>query len=255
MMRISKMMLLLALTLMGIFAFQSCSDEEEEPIDLGYDYFPLQVGKYIVYDVDSTLYSNNGFGSEVIIYNNSIQVREEITDSFTDNEERTVYNIERSERKNETEEWRVKDVWTATIKNGQAERTEEGLRFVKLVFPVIKETKSWDGNKYLDDNIINPTGIDAFFIFKDWRYKYGEIGESLSVGSYNFDDVVTVYQADDENFLRLRHSYEQYAKGVGLVYREASILDTQCVSACVNETWESKAEEGFIVRQSIRDYN
>ncbi len=235
--------------------FQSCGDgTDTAPIEFGYDYFPLEIGKYIEYDVDSVIY-DIGAGNNVTIRNNSIQVREEITDSFPDNEGRLVYRIERFERADETQEWRVNDVWTAAVTNRQAERIEENLRFIKMVFPVSDNTNPWDGNKYIDENLVISVAGESIFIFKNWLYEYRTIGESLNVGGFPFDDVVTVYQADEENFIELRESYERYARGIGLVERQMRILDTQCIADCVGQPWEEKAEKGFIVRQTIRDYN
>jgi len=96
---------------------------------------------------------------------------------------------------------------------------------------------------------------ESIFIFKNWLYEYREIGVPLEVNGLNFDDVVTIYQADEKNFIELRESYERYARGVGLVERQMRILDTQCIAECEGQTWEEKAEKGFIVRQEIRDYN
>ena len=235
--------------------FQSCGDgTDTEPIEFGYDYFPLEIGKYIEYDVDSVIY-DIGAGNNVTVRNNSIQVREEVTDSFPDNEGRLVYRIERFERKDETEEWRVNDVWTAAVTDRQAERIEENLRFIKMVFPVSDNTNPWDGNKYIDDNLVISVAGESIFIFKNWLYEYREIGIPFEVNGLNFDDVVRVYQADEKNFIELRESWEYYARGVGLVERQMRILDTQCIADCVGQTWEEKAEKGFIVRQKIRDYN
>lgn len=247
--------LLIPFLIIGAVLFQSCGDgTEADPIEFGYDYFPLEIGKYVEYDVDSVIYDISA-GNNVVKRENSIQVREEVTDSFPDNEGRLVYRIERFERKNETEEWRVNDVWTAAVTDRQAERIEENLRFIKMVFPVSNNTNPWDGNKYIDENLVISVAGESVFIFKNWLYEYREIGVPLEVNGLNFDDVVEVYQAADSNFIEMRLSYEQYARGIGLVKREMKILDTQCIADCVGQTWEEKAEKGFIVRQKIRDYN
>jgi len=208
----------------------------------------------MIYDVDSTIYDIVG-GNNVSVTVNSIQVKEEVTDSFPDNEGRTVFRIERFERNDESEEWRIKDVWTAAITERQAERTEENLRFIKLIFPVSENTNPWDGNRYIDENTVISVAGESIIIFKNWLYEYHEIGGSLNVGPFTFDDVVTVYQANEKNLIELRRSFEQYAKGVGLVNRKIEILDTQCIDPCSTQTWAEKAEKGFIVEQTIREYN
>jgi hypothetical protein len=67
--------------------------------------------------------------------------------------------------------------------------------------------------------------------------------------------VVTVQNADSENLIELRLAHEKYARGVGLVYRELWILDTQCIEDCIGMTWEQKAEKGFILKQTLIDHN
>jgi len=246
---------LIPFLIIGTVFFQSCGDgTEADPIEFGYDYFPLEIGKYIEYDVDSIIYDVSA-GNNTIVRENSIQVREEVTDSFPDNEGRLVYRIERFERKDETEEWRVNDVWTAAVTDRQAERVEENLRFIKMVFPVSGNTNPWNGNKFIDENLVISVAGESIFVFKNWLYEYREIGESLNIGDFVFDDVVTIFQADEENFIELRRSFEQYQRGVGLVKRELFILDTQCIVDCAGLPWEEKAEKGFIVRQTIRDFN
>lgn len=251
---------LIPFLIIGVALFQSCGedDKEPDPIDFGYDYFPLEIGKYIEYDVDSTIYYNGILGSgDAEVRNNSIQVREEVTDSFTDNEGNTVYRIKRFERANETEAWALNDNWTAAIMDEQAERTEAyDLRFIKMTFPVSDDTSPWNGNEYIDENIIVSVGGENISIFKHWlQYEYREIGESLNIGGFDFDDVVTIFQANENNFIEIRRSYEQYARGVGLVKREMFILDTECLEDCVGQTWEEKAEQGFTISQTVRDYN
>jgi len=238
----------------GIVLLQSCKEENEVPIEFGYDYFPLEIGKYIEYDVDSIIYDLVA-GNNSISRSNSIQIREEVIDSFPDNEGRTVYRIERFERENETEEWQVSDVWAAVITDRQAERIEENLRFIKMIFPVSNNTNPWNGNKFIDENLVISVEGESVFVFKNWIYQYGEIGIPLEVNGLNFDDVVEIYQAADSNFIELRSSFEQYARGVGLVKREVRILDTQCIDDCAGDLWEEKAEKGFIMRQTVTDFN
>jgi hypothetical protein len=67
--------------------------------------------------------------------------------------------------------------------------------------------------------------------------------------------VLTVREADSENLIELRRSRVKYAKGIGLVYRELWVLDTQCIEQCDGKPWEEKAEKGFILSQTITAHN
>jgi len=62
------------------------------------DYFPLQVGKYITYNLDSTVYINFGQKDTVVKY----QVKDSIDAQITDNIGRPAYCIERYIRKDAT---------------------------------------------------------------------------------------------------------------------------------------------------------
>ncbi|MBK9490095.1 MAG: hypothetical protein IPO07_15970 [Haliscomenobacter sp.] len=45
----------------------------------------------------------------------------------------------------------------------------------------------------------------------------------------------------------MRRGTERYAADVGLVYRELSVLNTQCLM-CQGQAWEKKAQSGFILK-------
>ena len=65
------------------------------------DYFPLQVGKYITYNLDSTVYINFGQKDTVIKY----QVKDSIETHITDNLGRQAYRIVRYIRKDASQAW------------------------------------------------------------------------------------------------------------------------------------------------------
>ncbi len=225
----------------------------EDNIDFGYDYFPQEVGKYISYEVDSIIYDQ--ISNFTIIDTNSLQVTERFVEEFDDNSGETTYRIERYERKNAGQAWQIKDVWTSKRTNTKAERIEENLRFVKMIFPASVETNPWNGNAFLDETTIIPIAGESVVIFKNWLYEYVEKDEPYSINGFDFDSTMTVLQANEENLIELRYSEEVYAKNVGLIFKEMKILDTQCISDCAGQTWEQKAEKGFIVRMKVFDHN
>lgn len=238
-------------------SFLACTENtkvEEITIDYGYDYFPLQKGKYIDYRMDSVVYDfvNNNFTA----IESSYYTREMLTDTFTDNEGRLSFKIERFERQSQNEPWQVKNVWYATKSKGQAERVEDNYRFVKLAFPV-RRGLAWQGASYINEEEIVTIAGETLQMFKGWSSEIITIDTNkiVQIGSLSFNNVLTVRHADDENAIEKRFVSEKYAKGVGMVYREAHILDTQCGLACDGETWEEKAEKGFILKQTIIGYN
>ncbi|MEO1435124.1 MAG: hypothetical protein AAFV80_06265 [Bacteroidota bacterium] len=244
------------LLVFGCFVFwiTSCSEETVTlDFDYGYDYFPQEVGKFIIYQVDSIIYDQQPQGT--VIDTNSIQVREEFVESFIDNSGATIYRIERSERRDANSPWVVRDVWSSSQNETQAIRTEENLRFIKMIYPALESTDPWDGNAFIDNNTIISVAGESITIFKNWLYQYEAAGIPFTVSGVPFDSTLNVIQANEENLIELRYSKEVYAKDIGMVYREMMILDTQCIAACEGLSWEQKAEKGFILKQRIIDTN
>jgi hypothetical protein len=241
----------------GLLFIISCEKTTENlSIDYGYDYYPVGIGKYIIYDVDSITYDPSG--NNTIIDTTSYQAKEEIIDTTSDNEGRTVYIIHYSTRNQPNEAWQFKNVYTTVMTSQWVERTEENLRFVKLIFPQ-KINDTWDGNRYfVAENILVTVRGETLELFKNWNSAVIDKGSSMTISAFTFDDVLTVRHADDENLIEKRLVEEKYAKTVGLVEKTVLILDTQCggnLSNCTELTWEEKAEKGFILKMTVNNYN
>ena len=99
-------------------------------------------------------------------------------------------------------------------------------------------------------------------VFSDWDYTFSEMGLSVQQADLSFDEVITVQQADSDSATEYRFAKEQYAPGVGLIYREWFIADSQCNYCCGGVTspscqstiWEERAEEGFILKQTLLSF-
>ncbi|MEL6945639.1 MAG: hypothetical protein AAFO82_23530, partial [Bacteroidota bacterium] len=161
--------------------------------------------------------------------------------------------IERSERKDENEEWTIKDVYSTYLTEEQAVRTEENLTFIKMIFPVSRG-KNWEGLGFSKDKRVIIAG-ESIEMFKNWESIITQVKEPMLLGSFAFDDVMTIEVARDTNAIELRSGFEKYAKGIGLVYRELSILNTQNVVIEEDILWGDKAQEGFILYQRLIDHN
>ena len=188
--------------------FITCRKDQSTKIDMGYNYFPVDVGRWVIYDVDSIIHNN--FTSTIDTFH--FQIKEIIAGMFVDNEGRNTLRLERWKKENDTIDWRLQDVWYENLLDTKAEKVEENIRYIKLVFPV-KEGKSWDGNAY------NTLGT--------WNYTYTDVDVPLIINNNTFDSTLTVLQLDNPLLISYEHSEEQYARGVGMIYKQYTFLDYQ----------------------------
>lgn len=255
--------LFFSIGLMVFIAGICCNCDSSEPenfeVDFGYEYFPLDVGIFRIYEVDSIIYDPAINGTRVD--SSTTLIRDLIAEALTDETGQMQFRVERSERKSEAEPWRNTKTFTLAREERRALWTEDNLRFVKMPFP-LKTGARWNGNAFFDPLVIIPVAGESIQMFKDWESEVIGIGESAQVGDLSFSDVTTIRLADSQNLIELRQATERYARDVGLIYREYSILDTQCevccrgdFGACGELPWEEKAEKGFIMRQRLIEFN
>ncbi len=188
--------------------FFSCEKEEEMAIpNVGHSYAGLQVGKYVVYDVDSTFY-NIPFGVDST-YN--FQIKEVITSKYTDGEGEDAYQLIRYKKQIDSTAWVLQDVWNCKISGNNFEQVEENIRFRKMIFPV-KANKTWNGN--------------SMNTIESWDYEYTSVHQSGSIGGVALDSVTTVLQFDDGAILTQDIYYEErYAAKIGMVYKKVVDLE------------------------------
>lgn len=201
--------------LIAVIVVFSCKKKKEaEKPDLGEAYYPPTIGKYVIYDVDSTVYDEFTFKGK----NSKYQIKEKITEEYTDSQGRPALKLIRYIKKFDSiipysaMPWTIKDVWQVNITNKNVEIVEENIRFVKLIFPV-KESSTWDGNS------TNTMG--------QWDYTYAYVDNKESINGNSFDKVTQVTQKNFPTLISREYYIEKYAKDVGLVYREIIDIDFQ----------------------------
>ncbi len=200
-------LLLLAL---GSLVLGSCSkDEDPAYIDLGYSYFPTDVGTWAEYTVDSLSVRRQPGDTDTVAI--SYVLREALVENITDAQGRPAQRVIRYTKDNNGS-WLPKDVWSQTRDNERAERTEENQRRLKLLFPP-KSTYEWN---------TNVTNNNAEF-----ELEYQEIDQPWSVNGMTFDSTVLVVSTYPNNPFFIKIYKERYAKHVGLVYREVDSSQTQ----------------------------
>ena len=217
----------------------SCSKETPSSLDFKQvsDYYPLKLGVWHIYDVDSISYDD--FTDPVTIDSIFYQVKEELTDTFFDLEGNLSYEITRYKRmgndSTNTDDlpWKISDIWWVKEFNGNIERIEENNRYVTLSYP-ISENKSWDGN--------------AYNYLTSWDYTYKSITDTFG----EFSNTVSVIQRDSYNRVDSAFYKEVFAKKIGLVFRSRTRLKSPTNSSFTPII--QKAEKGFQYFQKLNSY-
>ncbi len=229
----------------------SCKNRVDDiSIDYEYEYYPLDSGRYIIYDVDSIKYSwqpvGSGSNSTYIQYIDTIryQWKELYAGTFYDNFQGVLkHRIEYYRRKSQDDPWQNDRVWYALKTPTNLQRQEDDLRFMKLVFPP-REGYTWDGTVF-----IPKTGIYDFF--SEWKFKYSNVGKSFSVNGRDFQTTVIVDHVNvDDNKIFYQFSREIFAKNVGVIYRDWDKFSKNVLSSNDNP----QQAEGFRIRMRINSY-
>ena len=205
------------------FLFTSCKKETENFTSAAVmDYYPLQVGKYITYDLDSTVYYIN-FGQQASIIH--YQVQDRVDAQITDNKGRPAYRILRFIRQNASQSWTPNNTFMVVPTSNSIELIENNMRFLKLEQPV-RQDFSWKGNSFID-TYSNYTDVKYL---EDWDYIYDSVDVPLTINSVTIDSTVKVFQRDEflgqdpsipgTQYAEKNYSVEKYGKGIGLIYRE-----------------------------------
>ncbi len=199
--------------------FFSCKKEKANyGSDFTRGYYPLKIGRYITYEMDSTLWDDFLKVKTVKKY----QVRYIVADTFRDNSKRLSYRIDVLKRTSETLPWIKHRVYYATPTDTHMEYVEENLRFIKIIFP-LSNNITWDGN-----SMISSTDQDYTY-FQGWVYSYSNLGLGFNNGKAFFDNTVMISQADEtlndpelhpDTYAYRTFGREVYAFDIGMVYRE-----------------------------------
>ncbi len=224
-----KLFLFVSVLLSVGAVFTACNKPDDFKPLTHNDFFPLQKGKYIIYDVDSFLVVSFGQKDTTI----KGQAKYVTDSSFTDNSGRKTYIIGMYYRRNAASPWVYENTFSATSTATAIEFTENNLRFIKLSSPV-KEDFSWKGNSYLPAVPYPTYGFSLFNAF-DWDYTYANVLQPYTVNSKTYDSACVVneedsYDGDSTNIKRVYSrvfSQSAYAANIGMIYRNLYIKEHQ----------------------------
>lgn len=235
----------------------------DDPVDSPYpdftrEYFPLKIGSYIIYQVDSIVFDDAPGGNKQDT--NRFQLKEEIAGAELAEQGDSVFIIHRFTREDENQPWVLADVWTASTSGTEALRTEENLKFQKLSFP-LKFGKRWEPTSYINPRTSVLIGTEFLEAYEDWEAKVLSFDKAGSIGNFNFPDstVMVVDQTNMDDGTEKRYVHETYVRNIGLVARVDSILHSRCLELgdfgpCLGKPWIEHASKGYILSQVMIDY-
>jgi hypothetical protein len=223
--------------MMAMLLVLSCKkDKNEVVLDQGYSYFPLIAGRELIYQVDSIGWLGFTYDPTlhtITIDSVSYQIKEVVEDFFYDMQGRQTARVVRYRRQTPADPWVVYKVFTANLNPASAERFEDNVKYIKLVFPV-KEGEKWTGQEY------NPMLNDT--LYDPWEYEYTSVNEPMQLNALSFDSVLTVLQKDESTLVGNQYYQEQYAAGTGMIYKEYMHQDLDIGGYIKN---------GFIYKESL----
>lgn len=177
----------------------ACKPNKEPDLNLGYNYFPLQVGNTYIYQVDSIAFSDNNNSSDTFVF----EVKQEIDSIIVNQQNQPIYVFTQSVRNADTLPWIARTNLFIQLTNNQLIVNNQNNVLVKLVFP-IGNVKSWDGNmynqnfrqtytlQYYDETIANNTSC--------------KVQEILNINSIENEQRYTIYH---KNVGMVEH-FDQY---------------------------------------------
>jgi hypothetical protein len=198
--------------------------------DQGKEFYNSKTGSWITYHVDSFVFSD--FNPQVQqIDTFRYDLKELIAGQFADNTGRETNRIELYKRKDSSENWSLDRIITSNLTDISLEKTENNIRYVKLIFPV-GPSRTWNGNYFNSEEA--------------WEYSYQDLNSPQTINGHVFNETLTVLELDSINntFIRKGFAKEIYAKNIGMIYRQTDTVEVQ-----------NNIKRGLYYRQAITDWS
>jgi hypothetical protein len=203
-----------------------------DPIEL--EYFPVETGKYRVYEVRDTTFTTTDTVAGHYFK------REEVSGTEQDALDRTIYRLD-NYRAEVTPEgtpgrWRYLQLWSMFRSEDWAERIEGNTRFVVLDFP-LNQGKRWNGN------IFNNNGAENFTILsRDTTVTF--------MGRTYTNCLLVRWRLVNDSRISELDTYEAYQRGIGKVFRLDKFLKWNIVDNVIELSSDS-----YIYREALVDHN
>jgi hypothetical protein len=196
----------------------SCTKNNPLVTDTPADYYPMNVGNYIIYRMDSLKFINVGSKDTIISY----LAKEVVEDTITDNLGQLSYRVVRYlSDTTGTAPWTPSIAYMVTPTTGSVDVVENNLRYIKMVTPV-QDWISWLGNAHIDTQ----SDTSQVPYLDGWNYTYANTGQPYSVLAGTIQQTVTVNEVNavtgsaNGSFTQTLYSAEIYGKNIGLIYKK-----------------------------------
>jgi len=200
------------------------------------NYFaPLQVGKYVIFRLDSLNFYYYGQLDTLTHY----LAKDSVEEATTDLMGRPSWRVVRYLSDTLGTAWTPTETYLVTPTRTTLEVVEDNLRYIKLAFPM-DEGYNWTGSTYLPY-----APYQDYFDFSDdshlnvqrWNYTYQNVNKPYTIGSQVYDSTTTVLAVNDSinapvivvdtSFASRTYWTETYARNVGLIYRHTELWEYQ----------------------------
>ncbi len=229
------------LALFLCIGFFSCKEDVPEPATIkGLEYFPLTIGRFVVYEADSTVYTEVPRDTLYFKY----QIKEKIVEEFVDNQGIKSYRLERyikpynAQVPYDSMDWKIKEAWLVKASTARIQVQENNNLYTKLIFPTL-ENASWDGNAY------NSLG--------KLTYSYEYLDRAENINGVALNRVLKVkHKTDTTNLIINQLEYEQFAADIGLVFKQYTNIESNTI--LLNVPVKNRIEKGVIYSLKLLNY-
>ena len=240
--------LFIMISITWLIGISACTSEKEEvdESNLGYEYYPIEIGREWTYQSDSIIFTKSGAHRDTI----SAFIKEIITDTLRDLEGKLIHKIDRYIKRSESEDWNKINTWFVAKDKSKVLRTEENIPLIKLVFPLKKGLRFYS-NTYFNEDIKSEVGGEFISVYSGWRPQVESLNSEVPYHKALLSGL-KLNVVNLETIIDLRKVEEYYVKGIGLVRKEMTILDTDGNNP--NDLWDVKTKKGFKHTLQLVDY-
>ena len=202
----------LFLSIISLALITSCETSDTEPVN-PYSYFPLEVGRYQIYNIVEEVYSAGQKGASI----KSWKEKDEVIRMEKNTNGSVTYTMVRSVLNSQSQYWvKTKEYVIYSFPDKIIVNLDNEI-FTPLIFPYSTDIK-WDGYEYFNLDSRDPR--------YGYQHHYENINEPLKLDSIKLDKTLKVAErSDTANQAQYRLGFKYYASGIGLVADEQTNFD------------------------------